>query len=176
MSLRPLLLAAVLALVPLAVAQGDPVPELQPVPAGSLPATPVLLDRAATPSPAGTTATLDAPRMARSPLTLSMTVQRPGGPVLVVAVRRDNAQNCAFAPLLRVVEVGTRRVVYPVAGRQRLCTQEIVTKSTAATGRLSFSREVTLPPGEYVIEAWLPGVVEGALVRVPAAPVRVSVK
>ncbi|WP_295823484.1 hypothetical protein [uncultured Deinococcus sp.] len=157
--------------VPLEPAPLETVPPALVVPRPSRPVPtrpPVVLD--------GVTATLFVPRTVTGALKLTFTVRSTRPAPVVFGVRRDNDQNCAFAPLLRVVEVGTQRVVYPVAGQQRLCTQEVVTKSTAVSGNVSFSRTLTLPGGEYMLESWLSARVGGAAVRVPARPVRVTVK
>lgn len=190
--LRHVLVLAALALIPLAWAQDvSIVPEIPPLPADTLPAPAVPAPVDVPPSLPAPTAMPLAPKPVALPgvrgtLTVARTLNgmvpltftiRAGGTPIMFGVRRDNAQNCAFAPLVRVVQVGTQQVVYPAAGSQkRLCTQEIVTKSTASTGMVSFSRDLPLPPGEYMVESWLTGLANGQLVKVAALPVRVSVK
>lgn len=151
----------------------EPTTQAPVAPRPSSPAQPAPVAPAVLP---GLSATLFVPRTVTGALTLTFTVRSTRLSPVVFGVRRDNDQNCAFAPLMRVIEVGTQRVVYPVTGQQRLCTQEIVTKSTAVSGNVSFTRTLTLPAGEYMLESWLSARVDNAAVRVPARPVRVTVK
>ena len=83
----------------------------------------------------------------------------------------------AAAPQVRVLEVGTRAVVYPVPGASpRICAQDLETKTAPANGNVTFTRELELAPGEYMVESWLTGFANDLLVKVPAAPVRITVK
>ncbi|WP_309570041.1 hypothetical protein [Deinococcus sp.] len=175
-----------LAWAQLAWAQDVPTtPEILPMPSEAPPVPAAVEITPGQPAPSvsqkpvalpGVSGTLNVARTVSGAVPLTITV-RAGDTPLVIGVRRDNTQNCAYGPLVRVVRVGTQEVVYPAAGSQkRLCTQEVVTKSTAASGAASFSRELKVPPGEYMVESWLTGLVNGVLVKVPATPVRITVK
>lgn len=130
-----------------------------------------------TSAPDGLSATLAAPRTASGPVDLTLTLKsalpRPVG----LAVGRGSSQNCALAPSVRVLRVGTREVVYPVAGAEpRLCAQDIVTRTLPQGGQVTFTRALDLAPGEYMIEGWYAGLAEDQRVKLPAPPVRVTVR
>ncbi|GGO29342.1 hypothetical protein [Deinococcus humi] len=187
---RALLLTALLTLPVLAAAQDttspDSVPEIPPVttplpstPASPAPATPTA---PSVPAPAAVAlpdvqANLFVPRTVTGKVNLTFTVRSSRATAITFSVRRDNEQNCATAPQVRVLEVGTRAVVYPVSGASpRLCAQDLETKTAAAKGNATFTRELELTPGEYMVESWLTGFAGDLLVKVPAAPVRITVK
>lgn len=167
-------------------------PEIPPVPpqtsTPTVPPAPVLPVTAPAPAPAkpapapaavplaDVAAHLFVPRTVTGPLNLTFTIRNTGTRTLIFGARRDNAQNCAVAPLLRVVRVGSQAVVYPVPGEKRLCAQDFITKSAPAKGNVSFARELALPAGEYMLESWYLGLANGVLVKVPAPPQRVTVK
>lgn len=107
-------------------------------------------------------------------LTLTLRTQGSSG-----QLQTARGQDCAFAPQVRILEVGTRRVVYPDARREPLiCTQELRTDrlSAGVEGAVVFERSVRLPAGEYVVESWYRGFYNDEEVRVPALPTRVTVR
>ncbi|MFC4452807.1 hypothetical protein [Deinococcus sonorensis] len=123
----------------------------------------------------GLSAALSSARTADGRLTLSLSVKNAGPATVALTLSRHSDQNCAFAPLIRVLRVGTREVVYPVAGAEpRLCTQEVQGASLGAGESTSFSRTLDLPPGDYVVEGWLSALAGAQPVRVPAAPLRLT--
>ncbi|WP_161883233.1 hypothetical protein [Deinococcus alpinitundrae] len=148
----------------------NPSPSSQPlpVPAQTVP-TPILLDKVG--------ATLSASRTVSGEFTLSLALTNNQAAALEFSTGRDSEQNCAAAPLVRVLQVGTRVVVYPT-GDKRICTQEQQMKTAPASGSATFTRTLTLPAGEYMIEGWFQGFAgkAGQLVKVSAQPVRISVK
>ena len=154
--------------------RGELVPTPRPAPVSPVPAKP-----APAPAPTalpGAAANLFVPRTVTGPLKLTFTIRNIGTRALVFGARRDNAQNCAVAPLLRVVRVGTGEVVYPVPGAKRLCTQDFIVKSAAVKSNVSYSRSLDLPAGEYMLESWFAGLANGVPVKVPAPAIRVTVK
>jgi len=180
----PLLLLGVLSL-PAAHAQTD-LPEISPVTPSSaspLPApaqpnsaqptlvlpAPIMLDKVG--------ATLSAPRNVSGEFTLRLNLTNNQAAALDFSAGRDNEQNCAAAPLVRVLQVGTRAVIYPT-GEKRICTQEQQIQTAPAGGSATFTRTLILPAGEYMIEGWFQGFAgkAGQLVKVSAQPVRISVK
>ena len=181
----PLLLLGVLTLPPalaqtaqpeiLPVNQALPAPA-QPVPAQPAPTQPTLI----LPAPImldQVGATLSAPRNVSGEFALSLTLTNNQAAALGFSAGRDSDQNCAAAPLVRVLQVGTRAVIYPT-GEKRICTQEQQIQTAPAGGRAVFTRTLTLPAGEYMIEGWFQGFAgkAGQQVKVSAQPVRVSVK
>ncbi|PNY82530.1 hypothetical protein [Deinococcus koreensis] len=182
------LTCAALALPALAQATAS-LPEIPPVPPqtgtpGEIAPTPIPAPgkpAPAKPAPApvplaDVAANLFTPRSVTGPLKLTFTIRNTGTRTLVFGARRDNAQNCAVAPLLRVVRVGTGEVVYPTPGAKRLCTQDFIVKSAPVKGNASYSRELTLPVGEYMLESWFAGLANGVPVKLPAPAMRVTVK
>jgi len=122
-------------------------------------------------------ATLRAPRRVTGPVPLTLTLSSSRAAPVPLSLGRDNDQNCAFALTVRVLRVGTREVVYPAPGDEpRICTQELLTRTLPAQGRAVFSRTLTLPAGEYMIEGWFAGFADEGRVKVPAQPVRVTVR
>ncbi|MDL2344935.1 hypothetical protein QOL99_12360 [Deinococcus sp. MIMF12] len=122
-------------------------------------------------------ASLSAPRTAQGPLRLSLTLRSSLAFALPLDVSRDPRQNCAFVPSVRVLRVGTREVVYPTPGAEpRLCAQDLESRVLAAGGETTFTRELDLLPGEYMVEGWYAGLLGGERVKVPARPVRVTVR
>ncbi|MFC6591198.1 hypothetical protein ACFP81_03570 [Deinococcus lacus] len=106
-------------------------------------------------------------------LPLTLVVFNQATEAMTLSAARDNRQNCAVAPLVRVLEVGTRRVVYPPAEAEpMLCAQDMDIRTLEPAGSTSFSRTLKLPAGEYMVEGWHPA--NGQ--KVPAQPVRVSVR
>ncbi len=190
---RALLLTALLTLPVLAAAQDTaPVtlPEIPPVmiplpvspPSVPTPPTPAMPTAPSTPAPAAVAlpdvqANLFVPRTVTGKVNLTFTVRSSRATPITFSVRRDNEQNCTTAPQVRVLEVGTRAVVYPLSGTSpRLCAQDLETKTAAAKGNVTFTRELELAPGEYMVESWLTGFAGDLLVKVPAVPVRITVK
>ncbi|UQN06575.1 hypothetical protein [Deinococcus sp. QL22] len=195
MTLRPALLAAVLLWPAWMGAQAAALPELPPtenwqpifvepapIPVGSsvgMPSPPVVV-------PIGLTATLTAPRNVVGRVPLSLSVANAGAAALRLGAARDNDQNCALAPLVRVLRVGTREVVYPVAGEPRLCAQDFRTDTAGKGEAVTYTRDLDLPPGEHMIEGWFAGSVNGASanavsanavpIKLSAQPVRVTVR
>ena len=110
-------------------------------------------------------------------LSLNLTLLNGQSKAIVFSAGRDSTQNCAAAPLVRVLRVGTREVVYP-AGEKRICTQEQTTKTALLGGSTVFSRTLNLAPGEYVIESWFQGFAgqTQSRVKLSAPPLRISVK
>lgn len=130
-----------------------------------------------TPMPGGVSATLAAPRTVLGPVNLTLTLKSARPVPVSFSLGRDNSQNCAFAPSVRVLRVGTREVVYPPPGEgPRLCTQELLSKAAPARGSAVFTRALDLAPGEYMIEGWFTGLADDQRVKLPAQPVRVSVR
>ncbi len=118
-------------------------------------------------------AELSAPRSVSGELPLTLTVYNVGGKDLFLAAPRDSRQNCAAAPLVRVLEVGTRRVVYPAPDAEPLlCAQDLDIRTVAAGGSVVYTRTLNLPAGEYMVEGWHTGGGQ----KVPAQPVRVTVR
>ena len=77
---------------------------------------------------------------------------------------------------MRVLEVGTRRVVYPPAedsAQPMLCAQDMFMETVPAGGSLKLERSLNLPKGDYMIESWF-GSAGGSL-RLSSEPVRVTV-
>lgn len=189
---RALLLTALLTLPVLAAAQAPAAPQTAP---GTLPEIPPVIMPVAPAAPAPATPTapsvpapaavalpevqanLFVPRTVTGKVNLTFTVRSSSKAPITFSVRRDNEQNCAAAPQVRVLEVGTRAVVYPVPGASpRICAQDLETKTAPANGNVTFTRELELAPGEYMVESWLTGFANDLLVKVPAAPVRITVK
>ncbi|WP_019584835.1 hypothetical protein [Deinococcus apachensis] len=172
MSSRVLALAALLAL-PFSVA-AQQVPPGSTNSTGTSPATTLTT----TPAPlSGVTATLAAPRNVTGSIPLTLTLKSSLAGPITFGVGRDNDQNCAFAPTVRVLRVGTREVVYPAPGAEpRICTQELMTKTAPANGNVVFTRDLDLPAGDYIIEGWFGGFADDTRVKVPAQPVRVTVQ
>ncbi|EYB66631.1 hypothetical protein DEIPH_ctg079orf0010 [Deinococcus phoenicis] len=170
MSSRVLALAALLALPSPAGAQESPpaIPQTGTV-EGTLPPAFSLLD--------GVTALLTAPRTVAGPVPLTLTLNSSLTVPVTFAAARDNDQNCAAAPTVRVLRVGTREVVYPVPGASpRICTQDLLGKTAPARGNAVFTRTLDLPAGDYMIEGWFAGFGNDLRVKVPAQPVRVTVR
>lgn len=149
---------------------------------GALLAVPVLARAQPQPlashaAPENVAATLAAPRSVTGPVALTLTLKSSRAAPLPLSLGRDNDQNCALAPTVRVLRVGTREVVYPLPGAEpRLCSQELQGKILPARGSVTFGRNLDLPAGEYLIEGWFAGFAEGARVKIPARPVRVTVR
>ncbi len=182
--LLPLLLLGALSLPALAQAALPEIPPTpiqdtapvisQPAPLTNPPVAaptlvPVMLDKV--------TATLSAPRTVSGEFTLSLTLNNAQAQALSFSAGRDSDQNCAAAPSVRVLQVGTRAVVYPT-GQKRICTQEMKVLTAPAGGSATFERTLSLPAGEYMIEGWFQGFAgsDGQRVKVSAQPIRISVK
>lgn len=153
---------------------------LMPAALAALFAVPVLAQQppASSPgAPGGVGATLAAPRSVGGTVPLTLTLKSSRTAPLPLSLGRDNDQNCAFAPTVRVLRVGTREVVYPVPGAEpRICTQELLTRTLPARGSVVFTRDLDLPAGEYMIEGWFAGFADDERVKIPAQPVRVTVR
>lgn len=129
------------------------------------------------PAPESVQATLSAPRTAEGPLRLRLTLRSSLAFSVELDAGRDSRQNCTFGPLVRVLRVGTREVVYPAPGAEpRLCAQDMRIWRLTARGGATLTRDLDLPPGEYLVEGWFAGRLGGQRVRVPAQPVRVTVR
>lgn len=116
-----------------------------------------------------------AARYTSSPVRLTMTIQNTGGQAQELSAPRDSRQNCTFGPLVRVLEVGTRKVVYPPAegqGEPMLCAQDMWMETVVAGGSVKLERTLDLPAGDYMIESWFGS---GAQAKIAAEPVRVTV-
>ncbi|PYE55841.1 hypothetical protein [Deinococcus yavapaiensis] len=105
---------------------------------------------------------------------VSATVRNTTSTSQTLSLGRNNFQECAFAPHVRVLRVGTRDVVYPRA-EPRICTQELRAETLAANGEFKFERDLNLEPGEYVVEVWVKGFANDAPVFLSGQPVRVNV-
>lgn len=170
MSHRVLALALALGTLLPAVAQELPPlsPVTEPV-AGPVQAAPAALD--------GVRATLSAPRSGTGPLSLTLTLKSSRAVAVALSLPRDNDQNCVIAPTVRVLRVGTREVVYPPLGAEpRLCAQDLRSDTLGAGETLTYTRTLDLPAGEYMVEGWLAGFADDLRVKVPAQPVRVTVR
>ncbi|WP_234009189.1 hypothetical protein [Deinococcus sp. NW-56] len=129
------------------------------------------------PVPEDVRGTLFAPRTAEGPLRVSLTLRSSLASPVELDAGRDSRQNCVFGPLVRVLRVGTREVVSPAPGSEpRLCAQDLRIWRLAAGGGVTLTRNLDLPPGEYMVEGWFAGRLGGKRVRVPAQPVRVTVR
>lgn len=128
-------------------------------------------------APSGLTAGFRVPRTvaANTPVALEVTVRNTADADRTLSLGRSNAQGCAFAPHVRVLKVGTREVVYPTS-ELRLCTQELRDQVVPAGGEAKLTRELDLPPGEYMVEGWVKGFADGAPVFLPGEPARLTVK
>ncbi|GAA5500628.1 hypothetical protein Dxin01_00350 [Deinococcus xinjiangensis] len=125
----------------------------------------------------GVTANLKTANAEAGGLRLTLTLSSTLGKSVELLAPRDNRQECAFAPSVRVLKVGTREVVYPNgSGNAMLCAQDMSTQQLKAGGSVAYSRTLNLPAGEYMIESWFLGSADGMRVKVPAQPVRVAVK
>ena len=125
----------------------------------------------------GVTATLSSPLTLKGKATLVLTLKSTLSKDVALATNRDNRQNCAFAPSIRVLEVGTRKVVYPDgSGNVMLCAQDMSTQTLKANGTLRYTRTIELPAGEYMIEGWFLGSADGTRVKIGAQPAKVTVK
>lgn len=192
MTARHLLIAACMALSAPALAQST-LPEIPPVSptAPGDTGTPIFVTPAPMTAPIPTKPStppalsklpdvnlnLFVPRTVTGKLNLNLTVRNARTTPISFGLARQNDQDCAFAPLVRVLRVGTREVVYPRAGtRAPLCTQEMQSKTAPAKGMVSFTRTLNLPAGDYVIESWLSGFADGTPVKLSASPMRVTVK
>lgn len=105
---------------------------------------------------------------------VSATVRNTTAASQTLSLGRNNFQECAFAPHVRVLRVGSREVVYPRA-EPRICTQELRSETIAANGEFTFERDLNLEPGEYVVEVWVRGFANDAPVFLSGQPVRVNV-
>lgn len=125
----------------------------------------------------GVTATLSSPLTLKGKATLVFTLKSTLNNDLTLMTNRDNRQNCAFAPSLRVLKVGTREVVYPDgSGNAMLCAQDMKTDTLKAGSSVRYTRTVTLPAGEYMVEGWYLSLAGEQRVKVAAQPIRVTVK
>lgn len=125
-------------------------------------------------------ARLEAASAKAGKLKLTLTLNSQKATDILLETNRDNEQNCAFAPTVRLLKVGTREVVYP-SGAPRICAQDLQTDRLSAGKSVTFGRTLDLPAGEYMVEGWWTGVASGAgltaaRARVPAQPIRVTVR
>lgn len=125
----------------------------------------------------GVSAALSSPLALKGKASVVLTIKNTTTKTVGLATNRDNRQNCAFAPSLRVIRVGTREVVYPDgSGNTRLCAQDMKTDTLRAGGTLHYTRTLNLPAGEYMIEGWYLGSADGSRVKIDAQPLKVTVK
>ncbi|MFC4424862.1 hypothetical protein [Deinococcus navajonensis] len=106
------------------------------------------------------------PHLRAGPVPVSVNVMNHTGQDVTLSLPRDSRQFCAAAPHIRILRVGTREVVYPLAYTDRMCTMDMVSTVLKAGTVVPFTRSVTLPKGHYLIEAWIPGV-NGQKLRTP---------
>lgn len=118
---------------------------------------------------------LEAPRKVKGEFEVKLSIRNVRAEALELQAARNNAQNCAYAPLVRVLAVGTREVVYPVAGEPKMCSQDMQTQKVDPNETVTFTRTLNLPAGDYMIENWFTGLVNGELLKIPGTPVRVTV-
>ncbi|MDR6218887.1 hypothetical protein [Deinococcus soli (ex Cha et al. 2016)] len=119
-------------------------------------------------------AALDVPQSVHAgPVPISVSFTNRTATDVTLALPRDARQSCVAAPHVRILQVGTREVVYPPAVTDRMCTMDMVHTVVRAGASVPLNRAVTLPTGQYLIEAWVPGV-GGAAVRAPYRIVRVN--
>ncbi|AZI42135.1 hypothetical protein EHF33_04735 [Deinococcus psychrotolerans] len=181
--LLPLLL---LGLLSLPAAAQSTLPEIPPV--GSQPAVPLSTSAPTLPdtnnmaaravrSMEGVSAILQIPRTVGTEFSISLTLKNGQLSPMNFSAGRDSDQNCAAVPSIRVLQVGTREVVYPT-GDKRICTQEMVERTAAAGGSATFERTLKLPAGEYMVEGWFQGFAgePEQTAKISAQPVRISVK
>lgn len=125
----------------------------------------------------GVNATLSSPLTLKGKATLVLTLKSTLNRDVALATNRDNRQNCAFAPSIRVLKVGTREVMYPDgSGNAMLCAQDMKTDTLKAGGSVRYTRTLDLPAGEYMIEGWYQGLAGESRVKISAQPVKVTVK
>lgn len=174
---RRTLLALALALGTLVPALAQELPPLSPAPAEPVQTAPAVPAATAPAALEGVRAALSAPRSAAGPLNLTLTLRSGRSAPVALSVPRDNDQNCVTAPTVRVLRVGTREVVYPPLGAEpRLCAQDLRSDTLGAGETLTYTRTLDLPAGEYMVEGWLTGFADDLRVKVPAQPLRVTVR
>lgn len=129
------------------------------------------------PAPQGLTGTATTARTTTTGagVRIELTLSNATTTDLSLLAGRSNSQRCAFPPHVRVLKVGTREVVFP-GGEPRLCTQELSTERVGAGSRLTLTRTLELPAGEYMVEVWWQGFANDQPAKVPAEPVRVTVQ
>ncbi len=121
-------------------------------------------------------AALILPRTVLGEVTATLQLTNAGNTAATITASREGRQNCTFAPMLRVLQVGTRKVVYPAAQQSpRICTQDALHTTLSAGQHLSLTHTLTLPPGEYMVEGWFQGSVNTQRQKVDAEPVRLTV-
>ncbi|WP_261664491.1 hypothetical protein [Deinococcus sp. Marseille-Q6407] len=127
--------------------------------------------------PAGLSAHASAPRYTSGPVRLTLSIANASDQSQTLSAPRDNRQECVAAPLVRVLEAGSRSVVYPPArsGNATMCAQDMLIKEVPAGGSLHLERSLDLPAGDYLIESWFSGNAADGNVKLPAEPVRVTV-
>lgn len=113
------------------------------------------------------------PGVQAGPVPITVTFTNRAEADVTLSLPRDARQSCVAAPHVRILRVGTREVVYPPAVTDRMCTMDMVQTVVGAGASVPLSRAVTLPKGQYLIEAWVPGV-RGGTVRAPYRIVRVN--
>lgn len=121
-------------------------------------------------------AVLDVPRSAYGELNVKLTLSNLGPNSAMLVASRDSRQDCAFGPLLRVLKVGTREVVYPTQDSPRICTQDALNTDLGKDKSLTLTHKLRLEPGEYMLEGWFQGGVNGVARQVAAEPVRLTVR
>ncbi|RTR25911.1 hypothetical protein [Deinococcus radiophilus] len=163
--IKPLILVSLLGGAALAQSTG---PSIMP---------PISPDAAHVVVPDNMTARLNVQRYTSSPVTLTLTLQNLTGKQQEISSPRDNRQECSFGPMVRVLEVGTRKVVYPPegAGNVMLCAQDMFVGTIPAGGTIKLERELELPKGDYMVESWFAGYGLGGTIKVPAEAKRLTV-
>lgn len=124
----------------------------------------------------GLTARTTAPRYTSSPVRLSIMLQNSSAQAQDLSAARDNRQGCVAGFMVRVLEVGSRKVVYPAEGGEpMLCAQDMWTQTVPAGASVRLERTLELPAGDYMIESWFGGNAGNGSVKLAAEPVRVTV-
>lgn len=124
----------------------------------------------------GVGATLSIPRTVSGKVPVTLTLQSSRADALKLQAPRYNDQNCVTAPLVRVLRVGTREVVYPAPSEPMLCAQDLRSDTLGARGKVTYTRELNLPAGEYMVEGWWQGFAGDLKAKAPAQPLRITVK
>lgn len=167
-------LAAAQEIPPVSTPNGQPTTPIEVVPAPLPPADAAVMQ--VPPSPLkGVSAKLTSANAEAGQLRLSLTLSSTLKQDVRLMAARDNRQDCATAPLVRVLRVGSREVVYPL-GSAKICTQDMSSEVLNAGGSLSYNRTLNLSAGEYMVESWFLGLTDNQRVKVSALPVRVTVK
>lgn len=126
--------------------------------------------------PPQVTARLQARRNAAGTVVTRLTLQNVGPTNVTLTASRHSGQNCAYAPLLRVLKVGSRQVVYPTDEPPHLCTQEALNTTLKPQQSLTLEHNIKLPTGDYLLEGWFSGGINGQFQKISAAPILIKIK